>query len=120
MNPFSQPTQAQLIGNQVMNESRLLLTNKKNGLTRIFNLSYYGKPVITSTDQPLPLEQVQAVFDVFGTNGVLLFQGAGLEIQGITFADPSYVSPVPPYPYVINADGTVTFSAPAPVTPPTN
>ena len=57
-----------------------------------------------------PVGTPQQILNGFGASAAKLFQSAGLLIQLIKVADPSYVPPTPPLPYTINKNGTVQIN----------
>jgi hypothetical protein len=90
-----------------------LFNSNKNGLLQIFDLIWDTQQIITLDidGQPTQLiENVQAIFDHFGTDAVKLFQAANLIIQLIQLEDPTFIGPIPPLNYALNQDGTVTVS----------
>ena len=65
----------------------------------------------------------QEMLDLWGTNAVSLFQAVQYATQIIQLVVPTYQPSNPPYPFTINADGTVsvTYPTPPPAPPvPTN
>lgn len=50
----------------------------------------------------------QEIFDEYGTDAAQLFLFSQNIQNMLAQADPSYIPLVPPYPYTINGDGTVT------------
>jgi hypothetical protein len=109
MNPF-QFSPVTSILTQVNKECIDLLNVNKSKVTTIASLLYYGKTNVLPTDKPLPIETVQANFNLLGSNGIKLFLSAGLIIQAIAIGDTEWTPVNPPYKYIINQDGTVTFN----------
>jgi len=63
-----------------------------------------------SEENPIAMEEAQAVLDKFGSETVQLFLTHSQWQTFIKSVDESYELLVPPYDYAINEDGTVTLS----------
>ncbi len=87
--------------NTILEGNTSLYNSMINGVQTIFN-AVWNDPNYTA----------QQIFDSFGTDSVKLFQGAEVLYNAIIIIDPTYKLPTPPFPVIINPDGTVIVNYP--------
>jgi hypothetical protein len=95
---------AQIRYERILEKAPKVFQGEKNRCLSAFN-DLWG-----SENNPLPIEEVQAVLNLFGSDAYQLFQIHQVWQQFIKTVDPTYEPLVPPYEYTINPDGTVTLS----------